>query len=209
MTEREYLKNEVLVRLGDKINSFGFKLSKSACEFTKKTDFGWNKYQIVFLLRDDGWELKPSLLVRFNVVENLFHQISDFDKKYQKGTPTIGTSIEDLDNSSMASKKIGLTNETQINSIVKDLFDLFKNSAIPFFNKYDNLSEIDNKLNSCLEDTSLTGGIFKGTKSLITAKLTKREDFDKLESVYQSYYENFSDGFYLPEYLRLKELLKT
>lgn len=209
MTEREYLKNEVLLRLSEKINSFGFKLSKSACEFTKKTDFGWNKYQIVFLLRDNGWELKPSLLVRFDVVENVFHQISDFDRKYQKGTPTIGTSIEDLDYSSITPTRFELTNEAQINSVVNDLFELFKNSAIPFFNKYDNLSEIDDRLNSCLEDTSLTGDIFKGTKSLITAKLTKRQDFDKLESVYQSYYENFLDGFYLPEYLRLKELLKS
>jgi len=99
MKKNEFLKSEVLTRLGEKLKSSGYKLSKSACEFTKKTDFGWNKYQIVFLNRDNGWELKPSLLVRFNEVENLFHQISDVDKKYQKVTPTIGTSIEDLVNS--------------------------------------------------------------------------------------------------------------
>lgn len=209
MTEREYLKNEVLLSLGEKINSFGFKLSKPACEFTKKTDFGWNKYQIVFLVRDDGWQLKPSLLVRFDIVENIFHQISNFDRKYQKGTPTIGISIEDLDYSSMTPIRFELTNKSQIKSVVNNLFELFKNTAIPFFNKYNILSDIDDKLNSCIEDTSLTGDIFKGTKSLITAKLTKRHDFDKLETVYQSYYENFSNGFYLPEYLRLTELLKS
>lgn len=209
MTDRAYLKNEVLVNLGEKVNSFGFKLLKSACEFTKKTDFGWNKYQIVFILRDVGWELKPSLLIRFDVVENIFHQISDFDRKHQKGTPTIGISIEDLDNSLTTQKRFELSNETHINSVVQSLFDVFKNSALPFFSKYDSLSEIDNRLNSCIDDTSLTGGIFKGTKSLIIAKLTKRQDFEKLLGVYQSYYENFSDGFYLPEYLRLKELLSS
>ena len=84
MTEKEFLKHEVLDCLAEKLSSSGYKLSKTACEFNKKTDFGWEKYQIVFLNRDNGWELKPSLLVRFNEVENLFHQISGFDKKYQK-----------------------------------------------------------------------------------------------------------------------------
>lgn len=209
MTDRGFLRNEVLVRLDKKLNSFGYKLSKSACEFTKKTDFGWNKYQIVFLIRDDGWELKPNLLVRFDIVENLFHQISGFDKKYQKGTPTIGISIEDLNNALITQTRFELTNEAQINSVVSSLFELFENVAVPFFEKFDKLSSIDDKLNSNIGDTSLTGDIFKGTKSLIIAKLMKRQDFDKLEHVYQSYYMNFAGGFYLPEYLRLKELLKS
>ena len=208
MTYRGFLKNEVLARLDEKLKSFGYKLSKSMCEFTKKTDFGWNKYQIVFLIRDHGWELKPSLLLRFDVVENLFHQISDFDKKYQKGTPTIGTSIECLSDSSITQTKFELIDEAQINCVVNDLVELFESIAVPFFEKFDKLSSIDEKLNSNIEDTSLTGDIFKGTKSLIIAKLMKRQDFDKLECAYQSYYENFSNGFYLPEFLRLKELLK-
>jgi len=208
MTDRGFLKNEVLARVDEKLNPFGYKLSKSACEFTKKTDFGWNKYQIVFLIRDNGWEIKPSLLVRFDVVENLFHQISDFDKKYQKGTPTIGTSIEGLGGSSIVQTRFELTNEAQINRVINGLVELFDSVAVPFFERFDKLSSIDDKLNSNIEDTSLTGDIFKGTKSLIIAKLMKRQDFDKLESAYQSYYESFSDGFYLPEFLRLKELLK-
>jgi len=99
MTERDFFKNEVLKPLSEKLKTFDFKLLKSACEFSKKTEFGWNKYQIVFLIRENGgWELKPSLLIRFDVVEDTFHLISEFDKKHQKVTPTIGTAIEDLDN---------------------------------------------------------------------------------------------------------------
>jgi hypothetical protein len=209
MKKNEFLKSEVLTRLGEKLKSSGYKLSKSACEFTKKTDFGWNKYQIVFLNRDNGWELKPSLLVRFNEVENLFHQISDFDKKYQKVTPTIGTSIEDLVNSSITQTRLELTNEIQINGVVNSLIELFDNVADPFFRTYNNLHAIDEKLNSNVNDTSLTGDIFKGIKSLIIAKLIKRKDFCKIENIYHSYYKEFSNGFYLPEYLKLRELLKS
>lgn len=78
MTDREFLKNEILTLIDKKLNSFGYNLSKSAFYLTKKTEFAWNKYQIVFLIHEDGRELKPSLLVRFDVVENLFHQIFGF-----------------------------------------------------------------------------------------------------------------------------------
>ncbi|GGZ24734.1 hypothetical protein GCM10007049_16410 [Echinicola pacifica] len=148
MTEREFLKIEVLKLLNEKIKPFDFKLLRSACEFLQKTEFGWNKYQIVFLVRENGgWELKPSLLIRFDVVEDIFHRISEFDKKYQKGTPTIGTAIEDMDNYKGINARFELTNENQINSIVDNLFDLFENVALPFFVKFDNLSAIDEQLN--------------------------------------------------------------
>lgn len=36
MTEKEFLKREILVHLGEKLKSSEYKLSKSACDFTKK-----------------------------------------------------------------------------------------------------------------------------------------------------------------------------
>ncbi|MDO5617020.1 MAG: hypothetical protein Q4G16_12560 [Cruoricaptor ignavus] len=209
MTKRDFLRNEVLNLLGEKLKNFDFKLLKSDTSYINKTEFGWNKFTITFLLRDIGWIVRCGALIRFDIVENLFHQISDFDKKYQKGTPTIGTSIEDLGNSSTTPTRFELTNEIQINGVVSGLAELFENVAVPFFERYNKLSVIDEKLNSNTKDTSLTGDIFKGTKALITAKLTKRNNFDELATIYHSYYENFADGFYLPEYLRLKELLKS
>lgn len=209
MTERGFLKNEVLTRLDERLRPKGFKLSKAACEFVQKTDFGWNKYQLVFLVRVSGWEIQLGLLTRFDVVENLYHQISNFEKKYHRGTATIVTPIEDLVNSSITKAKFELTNETQISDIVSGLLELFENIAMPFFEKYNNLEAIDEQLNSNVKDVSLTGYISKGTTSLITAKLMKREDYDELESAYQSYYEWFSDGFYLPRYLRLKDFLRS
>ncbi len=206
MTDREFLKMEVLRLLNENLIPFGYKLSKSACDFTKKTDFGWNKYQIVFLIQDSGWEIKPSLLMRFDIVENLFHQISDFEKKYQKGTPTIGTSIEDLGINELETR-FELSNKNKIEGIVNNLVELFKSVVLPFFAKYSNLHEVDKLLNGNVADTSMTGDIFKGTKSLIIAKLLNRNDLLNLERTYQTFYENFSNGFYLPEYIRLKKYL--
>ncbi|MCF2490773.1 hypothetical protein [Dyadobacter sp. CY347] len=209
MTKREFLRYEVLNSLSVKLSSFGYKTSKANFEFIKKTNFGWNKYQLVFLIRDDGWEIKSSLLIRFDTIENLFHQISDFEKKYQKGTPTVGTSIEDLERLSSNSLSFQLSNESQINAIVSDLFELFKNVAIPFFEAYNDLQALDEKLNSNPMDTSLTGDIFKGMKALIIAKLVKRENYDELDKIYHSYYKYFANGFYLSGYQKLKELLNS
>ncbi len=208
MIDRAVLKNELLTLLDNRLNSFGYKLSKSACDFTKKTEFGWNKYQIVFLDREKGWEIKPSLLIRFDVVENLYHQISDFEKKYQKGTPTIGTAIEDLVIEGI-SARFELYDIEQVDYVVGELLNLFNKIAVPFFNSNNNIKQIDNILNNNIEDTSMTGDIFKGLKSLIVAKLTSRDDFSKLGQVYQLYYEKFANGFYLPEYIKLKELLNA
>ncbi len=209
MREREFLKNKVLSVLSEKLNPFGFKLKKSASEFIKKTSFGWNKYQIVFLVNYNKIEIKPSLLVRFDVVEDFYHKISEFEEKYKKGTPTLGVAIEDLNYNSDLNCRFYLTHESQIDGIVKNLVDLFEMFALPFFNEFDNLSRVDKKLNDNPSDTLLTGAIFKGLKSLIIANLIKRGDYENLEKTYTTYYEDFANGFYLKEFLRLKELLDS
>ena len=208
MSKREFLRGEVLNLLDDKLKSFGYKLIKSDSSFIQKNSFGWNKFTITFLVSENGWTIRPGLLIRFDIVENLFHQVSNFEKKYQKGTPTLGVAIENLDTFGF-NTRFDLNDTNQINSIVRELFELFKIVAIPFFAKFNKLSEVDSQLNKNIEDTSLTGDIFKGTKSLIIASLLKRNNLKELEKAYQSYYENFADGFYLPEYIKLKELLQT
>lgn len=208
MTERAFLKSEVLKSLSEKLSLYDFKLKKSDDSFIQKTEFGWNMFSTTFLVKSEGWNIRPGLLVRFNVVEDLFHQVSFFEKKYHKGTPTLGTSIENLDINGLESR-FDLNEESQIDNVVDKLFELFKLIGLPFFEKYNELQAVDYSINRDITNTHLTGPIFKGTKGLILAKLLKRKDFEILQDKYEHYYENFSDGFYLPEYLRLKELLSS
>jgi len=205
-TQRDFLKNAILERLEKKLVIYGFNLNKSLPGFRKKTVYGWQDFHLVFLIRHKGWEIKPGLLVRFNIIEDIYHQVSSFEKKYQKGTHTIGVSIEDLEKNEMKGR-FDLYEESQIDYVENKLFELFKSIALPFFDMYSNIKAIDKVLNGNPENTSLTGSIFKGTKSLIIAKLLEREDFAKLEQIYQTYYENFANGFYLSEYSKLKDYL--
>ncbi len=207
MTKGEFLKSELLKGLNVKLKDFGFKLNKSSGEFTKKNKDGWYKYQIVFLNRNGGWELKPSLLLRFDIVEDIFHKTSGFEERYKKGTPTIGTSIEDYqtDNNNY---RFYLTDENQIDAIEQNLFLLFKKIALPFYEKFNSLEKVDKALNNDLEDTSLTGDIFKGSKSLIVAKLIGRDNYKELEDFYLQYYKEFANGFYFPDFKKLTKFLE-
>ena len=208
MTNREFLKSELLKALDIKLKDIGFQVNMKLGEFTRRNKDGWNKYQIVFLKTDEGWELKPSLLLRVDSVEDIFHKTSEFEEKYKKGTPTIGTSIEDYQ-SNGKTYRYQMREEPHINVIAQELYIIFKEIALPFFDKYDTLEKIDKALNIKPEDTSLTGAIFKGSKALIIAKLMCRRNFKELADYYYNYYKNFSEGFYLPNYIRLKEFLEN
>jgi len=208
MTERFFLKQQVLKSLDDKLEKFGFKFKKSDDSFVQNTVSGWNMFSVVLLKKGTGWNIRPGLLIRFNIVEDLFHQISDFEKKYQKGTPTLGTSIEDLDIDGLESR-FDLTEEGQIDLVSDKLFELFKSVGVPFFEKHKELHSAERAVNQDVNNTHLTGPIFKGTKGLVLAKLLNRKDFTALQEEYLHYYENFSDGFYLPDYKRLMELLNN
>lgn len=207
-TKRSYLKNAILSGLESKLTVYGFKLNKFFPGFKKKTVFGWQYFHLIFLVRDEGWEINTGLLVRFNIVEDIYHQISHFEKKYQKGTHTIGTTIENLIESGRESR-FDLYEESQILDLVDKLFELFKSVALPFFDKYDDIKVVDKVLNENTENTLLAGCIHKGFYSLITAKLLNRVDYAQLEQAYQKYYENFANGFYLSEYLKLKDYLNN
>jgi hypothetical protein len=206
MTKRDFLKSELLKELEVKLKNFEFRLNKSLAEFTKKSKVGWYKYQIVFLIKDEGWELKPSLLLRIDVIEDIFHETSGFEEKYRKGTPTIGTSIEDYQSDGKR-YRYHLNEEDQINAISQELYLLFHRIALPFFERYNSLEKIDEAINSNFKDTALTGDIFKGSKGLIVAKLIGSGNYKELEEIYFNYYRELSGGFYLPNYKRLMEHL--
>lgn len=206
MTKKDFLKQKLLKKISGKLYKEDFTLNKSLAEFTKKNIGGWNKFQIVFLDRSNKWELNPSMLIRKNVVEGIFHQISEFEPRYQKGTPTIGVSIEEYVSNGGKYRFI-LSEEGEIDEIAESLIKIFHEIALPFFSKFDSLEEIESAVNKDPNDILLTGGIFKGFKGIILARLLNRPNYIELSKTYSRYYQKFSNGFYLHEYNNLLNLL--
>jgi hypothetical protein len=179
-----------------------FNLLRSKGEFVRTREDGWFKYSLVFLVRDEGWEVNPTMSLRNNLVEDIYHKISGFERKYQKGTPTLATSFENYINDGRE-YRFFIFSEDEIDEVVSGLFDLFERVALPFYQKYQSIENIDRGLNEKPDDSSLTGLIFKGFKGLIVAKLINRSDYKDLVEMYFGHYQQFADGFYLSDFEKL------
>src|SRR4051794_19245042 len=134
MNKREFLKEELLKVLEPELKSYGFTINKKKSEFIKRGNDGWQKYQVIFLLRNEGWEINLGMLIRINVVEEIFHQTSGFEPKYQKDTPTIGVTVGNYLQDG-ESYKFDLFDEQHINGVAKHILLVFNNIAVPFFEK--------------------------------------------------------------------------
>ncbi len=206
MTNRD-LRNALLALLKVEFEPYGFVLNKAKAEFTRRVPDGWQKLQLVFLVRSEGWEINPALLVRKNVVENLYHQASYFEAKYHKITPTIGLPIADFIQDGH-DYRFHLNTEADLSPAFQDLVALFKQVAIPFFQQYDSLKDIEKEVNTETRK-SIFPWLNQGSVGLILAKLVASPQYDQLEKRYRSYYEQLSKGFYLSEYEGVVELLKN
>jgi hypothetical protein len=206
MTNRE-LRNSLLDLLALKLKPSGFVLNKAQAEFTNRLKDGWEKFHLIFLVRSEGWEINPGVLIRKNVVEDIYHKASYFEAKYHKTTPTIGIPLENFNNNGNK-YRLTLASEADIIPCYHKLLVLFNNVAIPFFEKYSSLEELDREVNIENRKSVFSGPKYEGNLGIILARLTNNPHYHKLEEKYRNYYQQFSNGFYLPEYEGIVEVLK-
>ena len=197
MTNRE-LRNALLVALSSELIPYGFVLNKSQAEFTRRAADGWHKFQLIFLMRSNGWEINLGLLIRKNLVESIYHQASYFEPKYHKTTPTVGLSVETLINDGQE-HRFQLRTISDLTPCFEGILNLFNQVAIPFFAKYNSIEALDREVN--VENrSSIFSWINQGSIGVILAKLVGNPKYVSLKKKYHSHYKKLSDGFYLPEY---------
>jgi hypothetical protein len=203
------LRNRLLLLLAAEFESYGFVLNKAQAIFTKRVPNGWQKFQLVFLVRSEGWEINPALLIRNDIVEKIYHKASYFEAKYHKTTATVGLPIEKLINNGYAYDfhNFQLHTESDLNPTFQGLITLFKEVAIPFFQQYDSLEKIDNEINK-ENGARLFTWTSHGSIGLVIAKLVGNSRYDQLEKKYRKYYEQIDNGFYLPEYEGVVRIVK-
>src|SRR5690349_21482164 len=142
MSIKSSLKEKVLDDLAELLSHYDFKLKKSKSEFYKKNKEGWYNYQIIFLENSEGFKVYASMGIRKNIVEEIFHRTSGFDKKYQKNTPTIGCFIEDFAKKKK-SYRYNLLKEQDISVVIEHLYVDFKDVALHYFRQYDSINIIN------------------------------------------------------------------
>jgi hypothetical protein len=205
---KEINKNKLLELVHDRIKKHGVRLNKRLAEFTEKQKDGWNKFQLIFLNRHKGWGINIGMLIRKNLVEDIYHQASYFAPEYHKTTPTIGITVESFINDGKKNRCY-LNSENDIVTCMNYIEDLFIKIVLPFFKEYDSLEKMDEAVNIKNGISIFSGLKYEGNLGIILAKLVKNPDYTFFLKKYRDYYIHFSDGFYLPEFEKLTKVLET
>jgi hypothetical protein len=206
--EKNKLKINLLEKLSPFFKDLNFSLNKSVCEFTERCRWGWNKFHLIFLDRQYGWEINLGMLIRYHFVEDIYHKASYYEAKYHKTTPTIGISIEKFINDGK-DYRCYLNSEDDIDICVNYIKTLFIKIAVPFYEKYDNLENLEEAINIENGASLFSGLKYEGNVGLILAKIVQNPNYDLLLEKYHKYYENLNDGFYLPEFKMLVKVLDS
>jgi hypothetical protein len=196
---KQEIKNTFQASVSDELLKYGFKLNKQDSIFTRKTPYGWDKFQLDFLNRGNGWDVDFGMLIRLNEVENIYHKGSYFDKKYHVTTPTIGINIGTYLNDE-ENNRMFLDEDSDLNEFYTLTVRLFKEVALPFFEKYNSIKNLDKAINVEEGESIFSGLKYEGNLGIILAKLTNNPKFDFFENKYRNYYKEFCKGFYLKEY---------
>lgn len=97
------LKKAFFTSLISPMRAEGFSLDAVKDTFRREDAEVVDMFQLVCLDGKPGLRIQPNVAVRVHCVEDIFHQTSGFEKKFQKDTPTIGAPLE-----TSSAKKIGI-----------------------------------------------------------------------------------------------------
>jgi hypothetical protein len=205
---KQEIKNTFQSLVLNDLLKYGFKLNKQTSEFTQKTTYGWNKFRLIFYNRSSGWDVDFGMVIRLNEVEKIYHMGSYFEEKYHSSTPTIGidigTYLNDEDNN-----RFFLDEDSDLNEFHIKTVKLFKEVALPFFEKYSTIQELDKAINVENGKSIFSGLKFEGSLGIILAGLSNNPKFSFFEQKYRDYYTRLAKGFYLKEYEDILKAVKN
>jgi hypothetical protein len=206
------LKSAVFRALAPGFDSCGFVQHKSKEWFIKSNQHAIEMFLVTCLDAKPGIRITPSVAIRINRVEELFHKISRFETKYQKDTPTMGTTLRELlDADTEFDFRFVVSIAADVPRVVPQLLQLFREHALPYYEGFSSVQVIDWELNSNpTERTMHCGGLpfFRCSKGMIVAKLVGRQNYDELAAIYSDRMSKVQNGFYFQQFQDLLKLLQ-
>ena len=189
----------------------GFELSRKYYKFIRRHDGISDWFYLVCPNAKPGHWVKPAVGVRIERVEQIYHQTSMFQKKYQSGTPTMGTMVGILLGGDSLSCRFLLRSKSDIPGIVEKIIPLFREVALPYFERWSSLSAIDAELNDKPGKRTPHSAlaISRCSTGIIVAKLVGRPDYERLAAFYTDVITKDNKGFYLKWFLPLLKSLES
>ncbi len=207
--DRKQLKKLLLATVGDGLDAAEYQLKLMKDSFIRKHEATSWIYQLVFLENGIGWRIQPSVGVRIERVEEIFHQTSGFEAKYQKDTPTIGGFVGSIRGGTNRNCEFLLNGEEDIPQVADALIRVLHDFAVPWFKRFSSLPAIDAELNDKPSERTpnRVAPWLRCATGSIVARLVDRPQYDELVAVYLDTMRSSDKGFYLVRYQALLDSL--
>lgn len=173
----DVLKRELFSSVGEALARYAFRVNVKKDSFLRAHDGVVEIFQLVCLDGKPGLRVQPNVAVRINLVEDIFHQTTGFEPKYQKDTPTIGGAIGNLVANDNCAAEFLLESSDQVPEISRQIVDTFLDLALKYYERFTQLTEIDKEQNENLLDRTpnRAASWLRASSGIIVAKLLHRE----------------------------------
>jgi hypothetical protein len=142
------------------------------------------KYHLMVINEWPGYRICPSVSVRFEEVEGIFHRTSGYDSEQQEDSSTVGIDLWRVFGRN--EYQIPLKDEADLATATSRVLAIFHEKAEPYFTQFSTLATVDSAINDqpgddCVHRDALW---VRCSTGLIVAKLVGRKNYDQLVSIY-------------------------
>jgi hypothetical protein len=204
------LKTALFESVRKRLATYGFELHLGNHKFVRRHDGITDVFQLPCKDAKPGYRVQPNVGVRIDLVEEIFHQTSGFEPKFRDGTSTMGNSVGSLIGKSSRDCEFLVETDADVPAVTEKVIEVFRDFAIPYFNKWRSLQAIDAELNDDPASKTKHRGLawFRCSTGLIVARLLGRTDYEKLAEIYTEIMTKDNKGFYLKWFLPLRKSLE-
>jgi len=190
----------VLNAIAAELKPFGFKALKGKRRFMTSSEKRTEVLQLAVLNDRPGYRICPSVCVRFDEVEDIFHRTSGWEPEYQKDTPTVGVDLWRVHGKE--GYQIPLRGAEEVEAVVSRLSTIFRENALPYYAQFCSLAAVDAALNDQPTQPCIHRGLpwLRCSTGAIVAKLTGRKNYDELISIYHTFLYVDNYGRHLPSF---------
>jgi hypothetical protein len=205
------LKAAIFADLSPELAKYDFSFKPAQDRFIRRRGQVTDLFQLVCLDGKPGLRIQPNVGVRIERIENIFHQTSGFEPKYQKDTPTMGNSVGIFLNGDSRSCEFLVESKSEAAPTAEKIAGVFREFALPYFERWGSLAAIDAELNDKPGERTHQRALawFRCSTGLIVAKLVGRPDYEQLVAFYTEVMTKDNKGFYLKRFQPLVKSLES
>ena len=205
------LKLQLFDAVKPKLETQGFKLNAAKNLFVRKIEKNISdRFMLVSPYSYSAWQVRPSVAIRIEILEDIYHQVSGYEKKNQQGTPSIGNSIGSMMFGDVQKCQFAMSSIADVMHTAEKLESVFNDIALPYYQKYGSIKAIDELLNSQPNEQSRHRLPWERCATgIIAAKLVGRNDYDNLVNIYTEKLKVIQNGFYSDKFRKLVKVLES